>query len=237
LRRVLGYWMRQWGVDDPAEFQDGDGIVEPLPPSTTVTDNFNRADSTDLNASSTGKSPPFSWTEVNGNWQIDINRLGEVSGAGAHSYVRADIDLSSANHYAQMQVKSGSNHGGQYGPLARVDAAADTFYMFLWVGFSTITNKLFKRVSGTFTDIGTGPNVVADDDVLKVDCNGSTINTYRNTVLNIGPVTDTAISGNLRGGVIGYNSFSYVFDSFEEADAGGAAAAARQSLALLGVGD
>jgi hypothetical protein len=224
-RKMLGHWMRQWGVDDPAEFQYPGEVVEPLPPDTTVTDSFNRSDNTDLNASSTGKSPNFTWTEVSASWAIGSNTLNEASGGTVNGYVRADIDLSSADMYTQMRVKSGSNHGGQYGPLARVAAAADTFYIFLWTGFSTNRNKIFKCVTGTFTDIGTGGSAVADDDVLKCDCSGSTITGYRNGASGAS-TTDTAIPGNLRGGILGYNVFSYVFDEFEMADAGGAAAPA-----------
>lgn len=53
--------------------------------------------------------------------------------------------------------------------------------------------QLFKRVTGTFTQLGSNVAVTgANGDTLKVTASGNTLNVYVNGVLKIGPITESA---------------------------------------------
>jgi len=239
-RKMLGAWMRQWKVSDPSVFQPpGGDVVEPLEPDTTVTDSFNRSDDTNLNASSTGKSPNFTWNETTAVWRIATNQLAGDAGGFVWTYARADYDLSSSNNYAQITLNFITSPGATV-PLAvaRLAAGAENGYVLAANGFTPVY-ALQKIAAGSPTQIGSNGSATLPTalDVMKCECNGSTITGYRNGGVDVAATTDTTYSSGLRGGVGTFSASDNFFDSFEMADLGGAAAAAQQSLSLLGVGD
>ncbi len=80
-RRVLGALdlkLRSYGL----RASDISSELEPLPPSTTITESFNTGDSTTL-------GPDLSWTEINGDWEIVSNQV-RADGITAISLARAD---------------------------------------------------------------------------------------------------------------------------------------------------
>lgn len=215
--RVLDYWQKKYRAADWADFVPASlrpHVPGPVPHDTTIAESFNKADSSTL-------GPDLSWTELEGDWEVFSNEARVVSAAG-YSTARANSDLSSSDHYCQAVMRS----VGRCAPatICRKDGTATmTFYMALYEGNSDVWQTR-KRVAGTETTIGTntGSATPSLGDVLKIHCNGSTISRYRNGVSQ-DSTTDTAISGNVRCGILGYydagafNSKA-TFDSFEAAD-------------------
>lgn len=240
VRRVLGDWMLRYGVRDATVFQTrGDPVIEPLAPASSYADTFNRSDSSNLNASSTGKTPDFTWTEASGDWSISSNRLiGPGAGGFTFYNLRASADLSSSNNYCQITAVTIGEQPGVAIPTAicRHHASAFEGYGMLWNAFDG-EHELEKIVAGGFTQLAVGGTTRADGDVLKCEANGSSITGYRNGSANISTLTDTSITSGVRGGVsaIG-SSANYQFDDFEMADLGGAASAVvfRRTLSQFG---
>lgn len=181
-KKVLGFWIKKYGVPyrmlQPPDLPD----EEPVEPTTTLSDDFNRADSTTLG------SP---WTEVTGNTDIFSNQAQGQTNASKNRY---DSDISSADHYAQITMVNGAGTGRGSGPAARFASAATTFYFFLSDG-----SRLFKCVTGTLTALTTAISDPANGSVLKCEINGSSLKGYDDGV-NTASVTDTAIAGGTRGG-------------------------------------
>src|SRR5207253_2934705 len=95
-------------------------------PETTITDDFNRADGTTI-------GNQLTWTEVAGTWDTVSNQVqmtGPASDSATYS-ARAESDLSSADHYAQLvYVNAGTvTTQAHLGPAARFSPSAQTHYL------------------------------------------------------------------------------------------------------------
>jgi hypothetical protein len=224
-RKMLGAWMRQWKVDDPSMFQPPGGvIVEPLDPDTTVTDSFDRANDTNLNASSTGKSPNFTWNETTAAWRIASNQLAGDAGGFVWTYARADYDLSSSNNYAQFTLGFITSPGATVPQaVARLAAGAENGYTLAANGFTPVYAS-HKLAAGTPTQIGSNGSATLPTagHVMKCECNGSTITSYRNGGVDVAATTDTTYSSGLRGGIGTFAAGDNFYNDFEMADLGGA---------------
>lgn len=216
-RKVLGYWVRKFGLNyrwfQPADVPD----ETPLEPTTTLTDDFNRSDNTNVSSGA-----PFGWTEIAGAWEILSNQLKGNDSGFARGVIRADSDLSSADHYAQCDwISDDGGTSRRRGPIARKDSAATkTFYCTCKDGGTSGSLILSKSIAGTLTDLDTDSISFTTPDTFRVTCNGSSIEHFLNGVSR-GSVTDTDISGNLRTGITGQFESSHIFDNFEAADLGG----------------
>jgi hypothetical protein len=203
-RKWLGYQVRKYAIGY-RNFQPADVPDEPpLEPTTTITDNFNRADADALGSGSEG----WSWTEVTGDHDIVSNQVGPGSGGGR---ARAESDLSSDDHYAQLTMVDGSLSGQGSGPTVRYAAAADTCYLALSDGA-----RIFKCESGSLTNLTSAIGDPANGSVLKREADGSSLELFDDGVSIIGPITDTSITGNVRTGF--YRDFNRTLDNFEAAD-------------------
>ena len=146
---------------------------------TSFSDDFNRADSTDLGAN---------WVEVSTtDWAIVSNRLSPGA-AGGTIVVRAATAMASSDHYAQVTIAATTS--ASQGVWYRVDSTLNSGY--LWRNNGSSWN-LFKVVSGTFTSIGSFAAAAVSGDVAKVQAVGSTIKGYVNGVERVS-VTDTAVA-------------------------------------------
>ena len=205
-RKVLDFWVKKYKLkgDDwkqlvPAELRDGHS--GPLPHDTTITESFNTGDSDTL-------GPDLSWTELEGDWDIVTNAAEVASASGQQVVIKNIVGSASANR----------------GVIARKDSSATLSYYHFDAadnGGATDTWRTFKRVSGSFTAIGSNTTVdVVADDVIKGQTDGSTIKRFRNGSEQ-DSATDSAISGNLRcglnGNVLAGNNGQRV-DAFEAAD-------------------
>ena len=187
------------GIDDWKLFVPNDLIADsegPKIPSTTLTDNFNRANANPISANG-----GVSWTEVNGtNMEISSNEAFWNAGT---TYGRYESDLSTDDMYVQSSVTAlGSAVQAQV--LARYASAADTCYVGRLRNDSFLKWQIWKRVAGVMTKIaesnGTLPSIPTTH---KLEVDASTLQYTVNSVIRLGPLTDTSITGNTRGGLSG----------------------------------
>ena len=187
---------------------------------TTITESFNQADDTII-------GPDLAWTELLNNSQTISNKWGTGASAGVYD-ARADSNLATDDHYAQglIDLESSANAtDNMVGVIARQREADATRTHYGWryrSGTSGVRRELYRRAAGTITSLA-GPNAsaVALNDLLRLECNGSTITGKVNGATEE-EVTDTNITANLRCGVTG--QFGVIgatvpkLDSFEAGD-------------------
>jgi hypothetical protein len=199
-RRFLGRLIRKLKFDYHLFIPNDLPGETPLEPQTTITDNFNRADAGTLGSSSEG----WSWAAVNGNMEIVGNEAHNISGVGG-ARQRAESDLSSDDHYAQVVDVANAS-----GCLAvRFSASADTAYLFI-----TDSGRIFKCETGSLTELAAS-STPSPGSVQKLQCNGSLITIYDDGV-QMTSVVDTAIVGHTRTGMYADNSSH--MDNFEASD-------------------
>jgi hypothetical protein len=218
-RKILGYWVRKFGVGyrwfEPDDLPDESDLA----PETTIIDDFNRADGTTI-------GNQLVWTEYRDNsvfdsWQTVSNRARVTVGATHGSPARAESDLSSSDNYAQTSITSLGSAGQnvQAGTVCRFDPASVTGYAGRLLRIVNQFN-LIKIVSGNETQLGSGFSVTpAPPHTVKTQANGSSIAAFLDGV-SVVSVTDTSITSGTRGGLFGYaesGTFGEV-DSFEAAD-------------------
>ena len=254
VAKVLGLWCDRWGVSytQAAKWRNlirgpllaellgkSGGKFAPKKPRTSYSDDFNRADAATLGAS---------WTQyLAGSNTIEVvsNACScKAPGVGASTSVfssRYDSDVSSSDHWCTITASSSSSAVSTIrgGPAARFSSSAQTFY-WGYCEANTTSNGLdvCKVVAGveTFLAGQTPSNTKNKPWVAKLACSGSTITTYESTTQR-SQVTDTSITGNTRGGVVGQimiTSANFTFDNWSCDDGVSAGGASR--LLLLGVG-
>lgn len=174
-------------------------------PRTIITESFNQANSTIL-------GPDLTWTEVTSNWTTVSN---EAAPGGVAGNARAEHDLSSDDHYAQVVIKATTSSNA--GVRIRFAAAADTNYFGIWRNTNT-RYEIFKRIATSNTILFNGAaSAIAINDVIKLEVTGADLLTlYRNAGAEASG-TDTSITGDLRTGMYGDSSTSRL-DDFEAAD-------------------
>lgn len=208
-RRVLDYWCIKYGVEDwrdlvPVALRPH--VPGRLPHQTTITESFNGSENAAL-------GPDLTWTAISGSWRINSSRAGKTATASTVDLARADHDLSSADHYAQIK-RIGTNSSHYQGACARVPSTSTkTFYGV----FQDSSIYIMKMVSGTQTNITSTVSPAVNGSILKVSANGSTIKSYKDGVEALS-TTDTAITGNLRCGIQLFAAANSLLDDFQAAD-------------------
>jgi hypothetical protein len=215
--RILDATCEKYGVDDWKEFVPVNrvkNIKGRVPHETTITDNFNKA-----NSSTVGNL--LTWTKVNNAWANNTNAAQYTTiGGSTNGFIRAESDLSSSDHYSQCVASnigsSGTTNGG--GAAARFASGASTFYYVFAYRFDS---KLYlsKTVAGTDTTLTSATITIAPPQTFQIRCSGSSIKGYQEGVERVS-TTDTAISGNTRGGIVSYQVMAggAFFDDFEASD-------------------
>lgn len=189
--------------DVPYETFIPNGVIKiaSLPHATTLTESFNKADSTTL-------GPDQTWTEIANDLQVFSNRVYPAWGGSNYylAYARAEADVSSTDHYskATANFQSGADIGWvvTWHVFTRYSSSADTAY-YAEVSEVSLsdTPEVGKNVNGTFTTLNTGSSAAySANDVLKNKANGSTIECLINDVVKA-TITDTAITTGTRGGI------------------------------------
>lgn len=192
---------------------------------TTINESFNTSDGDTL-------GPDLTWTEVDGDWDIVSNAAELISNYGSTSRcARAEHDLASADHYAQVSVVQ-SNGGSHCGVCVRFAAAAETYYAGVWDGTTfTGTYTIFKVVAGTRSTLATLSEAATTPFTirLEVEDDGSgnaDLTLYKNGVSKVTHTDSSSpITGNTRCGIYGYDptgsgTSSPRIDSFEAGDLG-----------------
>lgn len=169
---------------------------------TTFTDDFNRADSSNLGAN---------WVEVSGDWSIVSNQLSPGA-AGGTIILRAAGAMSTNDNSAQVTIAATA--AVSQGVWCRGNSNITSGY--LWRNDGTSWD-LFQVVGGSFTNIGTFAGAAAPSDVAKVQAVGSTIKGFVNGVQRVS-VTDTAVASGTSVGIRSESSGSIRYDDFTGAD-------------------
>ncbi len=169
---------------------------------TSFSDDFNRANSTDLGAS---------WVEVSGDWSIVSNQLSPGS-AGGTIILRAAGAMASSDNFAQATIAATT--AASHGVWCRGNSNISQGY--LWRNDGTSWN-LFSVVGGSFTSIGSYAAAAAPGDVAKVQAVGTTITAYVNGVQRVS-VTDTNVATGTSVGIRSESASAIRFDDFSAGD-------------------
>lgn len=226
--RVLDFWGEKYRVSNPEDlFVPADIPKEArLQHRTVLSDNFDRADQS-LDA--TG-----AWTEVVGNADIASNQVANVSGT---NHNRFESDLSSDDHWSEIDVILNGNTNSNNEAYARFNPSAETFYRGISRNSSTNTYRLFRHITGTSTQIGSTVNAtpLATTHPIRCTANGSDITL---TVDGVDRVTasDANISGFVRAGFGHSNTPTATFDDWHSEDLAVVAGVPVGSLMMMGVG-
>lgn len=203
------------------------------------TDNFNRADQTNLGTSSEG----WSWStgdleiasgghcDVSANRAIGLNLTQLCTG-------RAEVDLSTPDNYAQITIvqlgSTGTSDG--MGVACRMSGGTGPSYYLAYVLDSGTTLRLYKNTGvQAFTQLGSDVTIAGPlPKILKVQAVGTTIKAFWDGVERIS-VTDSSITTGLRGGFRygGPSSIPRLFDNFEMGDVGGSPPAVAQRTYIV----
>ncbi|HET6286349.1 MAG TPA: hypothetical protein VFG15_06325 [Amycolatopsis sp.] len=169
---------------------------------TTFTDDFNRADSSDLGAG---------WVEVSGDWSIVSGQLSPGA-AGGTIILRAAAAMASSDNSAQITIAATTS--ASQGIWCRGNANITSGY--LWRNSGTSWD-LFAVVGGSFTMIGTYAAAAAPGDLAKVQAVGSTIKAFVNGVERVS-VTDTGVTSGTSVGIRSESAGALRYDDFTGAD-------------------
>lgn len=230
--KVLGGWMRKYGVDDHRIFLPQEVPDEGwLPPASIFGDTFVEAttDTTLASHTPTGPNAGTAWSLFDGGGSAIVRQAtdrAEFDGASNNSVsYRMQNNLASDDHYAEASVDASSDgavDGPEVGTLVRKDASATITHYFGLADFTEDRFALNKYVNGTLTEIGSLAETITAGTpfILRTEANGSTIRVLRDGTQKIS-VTDTSITGKLRGGIFGWTNNSAhfpIWDDFEKAD-------------------
>lgn len=168
----------------------------------SFTDDFNRADSTDLGPN---------WVEVSGDWSIASSQLSPGA-AGGTIILRAATAMAGNDHAAQVTIAATT--AASQGVWCRGNSNITNGY--LWRNDGTSWD-LFSVIGGSFSVIGTYAAAAAPGDVAKVQAVGSTIKGYVNGVERVS-VTDTGVATGTSVGIRSESTSSIRYDDFAAAD-------------------
>jgi len=206
------------------EFADYD----PLPHSTTLTESWSCADSDSLTCDLT-------WTEKSGDIDI-VSNQANVQTSLARAFARADSDLASDDHYVQVSISTNGVSGGNsysYAHCREASNTDETHYVGRANWAATNILRCYKFVTGTRTELATKAYTFdrANTYVLYIEMDGSAgdIEVAGTSELTW---TDTAITGNLRGGIGGQKESGKEvrFDVWQASDLHVVAAAKRRRV-------
>jgi hypothetical protein len=169
---------------------------------TSFSDDFNRANSTDLGAN---------WVEVSGDWSIVSTQLSPGA-AGGTIILRAAGAMATNDHSAQATIAATT--AASHGVWCRGNSNISQGY--LWRNDGTSWN-LFSVIGGSFSSIGSYAAAAAPGDVAKIQAVGSTIKGYVNGVERVS-VTDTGVATGTSVGIRSESASAIRFDDFAAAD-------------------
>lgn len=207
-------------------------------PTTSISDDFNRANSSGFGTGTTFVLGSSSVAGVSSNTAA----ITDNSTAFNSAEVRYDSALSSSDHHAQVDIAALTNLG-LAGVFARMDnGGTGAFAGYCWqyfIGFgSTGTGNVNSWISGVENQITADVTEVPSvSDTLLLDVSGSTITAKRAGVTKFS-FTDTAVTSGFRAGFRllvndgAGNAGAAAIDNFS-ADDGLTTGAALRRLALI----
>lgn len=156
------------------------------------------------NGNLNGSTQVHAWTEFNGT-ALDVSSNKARGQGSATVEARADVDLATDDMEVYATITATVTGGSEIriGVLGRKDSTTTRdFYAAHGVYSATPEYRLIKRVAGASTTLGTNAQDPVDGDVVKLRSDGSSHSAYVNGVEIVAPVTDTAITGNTRAGIM-----------------------------------
>jgi hypothetical protein len=228
--RLLSKWVESYNGGDFLDFIPPDlPVREPRPHRTTYTEDFNGADKA-------GIGYDLTWTETSGDHFHNLASKAESLGTGFTQIdARAESDLSGADHYVQAVITSFATNNYP-GVAARFSASARTYYCNdRDVGGDPTYWYLRKSVAGTPTTLATSTSTApTSGSTMKLSVNGSSLDSLENGASRL-TVTDTAITGNTRCGIMGFPFVTAdTWDDWEAADLAAGVTVAQTSPAFAG---
>jgi hypothetical protein len=169
---------------------------------TTFSDDFNRANTSDLGAG---------WVEVSGDWSIVSNELSPGA-AGGTIILRVAGGMATDDNSAQVTIAA--TVAASQGVWCRGSSNLSDGY--LWRNDGTSWD-LFSVVGGSFTSLGTYAAAAAPGDVAKVQAVGSTIKAFVNGVERVS-LTNTHVTTGTNVGIRSESASGIRFDDFTAAD-------------------
>lgn len=168
-------------------------------------------------------TPQLTWTDVTNGIAFSGVARGTAVATGNDARVSGS-DLSSADHYAQAAITTLSSGPALGAGCARFSGSAATYYFAILRndGSSNYTTELRKFIAGASTTIaGPSASSFTTGDVMKTECNGTTINGYKNGA-SVHSVTDSSISSNVKTGlrITPQGTATVELDDFAAADLG-----------------
>lgn len=203
----------KWTELIPPEMREGHPDL--IPHATTHTDNFNRADSTNLG--SDWDETPYGLSSSSSNAKISNNRLtGDTATAFLALYQNA---VSGDDHYAQFNTISHSS-GNVVAVWTRcLDLSTNTGYWQRSLNnyFGTTGYELRKKIAPAGSTQIASNSTSPSTGVFAGQCDGSTISAELDGVQKIS-TTDTSITGYLYAAI--HNTLNSVVDDWEFGDLG-----------------
>lgn len=170
---------------------------------TAVSDDFNRADSSNLGAA---------WTEVVGDWAIVSNKVQcNDDDGGTGYYARYETDVGSSDMFAQaVTTATQADSASSAGVALRMRAAANTSYQ-LTPRHAGDTMGIWRIVAGAEsqqtwqTGSQTLSTPIASGDTVRLEAVGPLLRAKVQGAL-VGLCVDATITDGQRGGLNGYNN-------------------------------
>jgi hypothetical protein len=182
---------------------------DPEDPATTITDNFNRGDQIGLGSSSEG----WSWSNGGSTWSI-VSNAADTAGAGYPGIARANSDLSSSDHYAEVTVAHDSNNQDLMA-AARKSGYSTGYGGGYYKAGTAYRFWKFTPTAGNFGSVSSGGSHASRLVRLVVD--GSAQSLYIEGAL-VATGTDTAISAGTRCGLWAWAGADGTFEDFSASD-------------------
>ena len=210
---MLSMWMEKYPLLDWTDFVPQNLLAHvegPLPHETSYSDDFNRSDEalTDGNWSELANTSAPGWDVVSNEVQYQYSSPDGKQ----DSVARYDSDLSGDDHKTTIDFTAfGGSSNNSLGPATRcISTATLTCYHAAWRQNSFET-RMWKWVAGTATSIANGSETWPGFDVTTTLESDGSSHEFTSGVTSLLSATDTAITGNVRGGIgngVGWNSFN-----------------------------
>lgn len=188
----------------------------------SVGDNFTDVDGTFITAHTpTGIGGFTVWNQISrvgatNGYKITSNKIGRQANSNDESH-RAEVDLASADHYAQCSFPDGTFPGGTpipIGVICRFDPSATNgntnwnwygaYYGFQPVPGTYGAIQLHKVVNQVFTQLlSTTQLDPGVGDILRLECNGTSLTVKLAGATVLGPTSDGDVVGFKRPGLWG----------------------------------
>ena len=165
---------------------------------------------------------------LSGSWTVSEGTFSRTSGEAGPSADAVNVALYTGDsppndQYATVVLGSNvstiSDEG--IGPVVRGTASGNMYF----AQSNTSETRIYKRVSGTFTQVGTDGAAGATGDSITLEVSGTSLTCKKNGTAIIGPVTDTSIASGTTYGMWDSKQFATAnTTSFEGGDFAGSPA-------------